>query len=66
MNIVKYFIEEVGQDPSEICLISFASVGGHLEIIKYLHNKGGDIHELDDLPLVYAVKNNHTKLIKYI
>jgi len=39
---------------------------GYLEVVKYLVEKGADVHILDDMPLRRAAAGGHLEIIKYL
>ena len=46
--------------------LKYASVNGHIEIVKYLLNNGADVHIDNDLPLKRATKMGHTETSELI
>ncbi len=46
--------------------LRFASIHGHLEVIKYLVEHGADIHAEDDYALRLAGLNGHLDILKYL
>jgi ankyrin repeat protein len=44
----------------------WAASNGHFEVVKYLVEKGADIHAKDDQPLQYACVFGHFKIAKYL
>ena len=51
-------------------LLHYAAREGHLEVVKYLINKGSNINEKDNyggrIPLHYAAMNEHLEVVKYL
>ena len=62
-EMVKYLTEHGAV--SEHALI-WASIRGHLDIVKYLSLHEADIHALDDLALAKASENGHLDVVKYL
>ena len=46
--------------------LRWASWYGHLQIVKYLVQKGVDIHAQKDAALMWASKNGHLQVVKYL
>ncbi len=44
----------------------YASFYGHLPVVKYLIEKGANVHALNDGALRYASVNGHLEIVKYI
>jgi len=67
-NMTKYLVEELKADINNISEtpICWAAYKGHLDIVEYLHNKGGDIHICDELALRWAALNGNLDVVKYL
>ena len=49
-----------------IILLDIAASEGHLEIVKYLVNKGANIHAGDDYAVRVASRRGHLEIVKYL
>ena len=68
LKIVRYLVEERLADvntPLQGGPIRYASMSGHLHIIKYLVSQGGDLHYPNSDIVNPAAKNGHLPVIKY-
>lgn len=43
-----------------------AAYFGRLDVVRYLHENGADIHVYDEDPLHKAIVNNHINIVKYL
>ena len=43
-----------------------ASIGNHLEVVKFLLEKGANIHAQDDYALRSATENHHLEIVKFL
>ena len=59
---INYYVEYRGTP------LNFASINGHLEIVKYLVENGADIHfnKFNDTPLRSTSVNGHLEIVKYL
>ena len=46
--------------------VIWASISGHLEVVKYLVSIGADIHAHDDFAVRYASRLGHLEFVKYL
>jgi ankyrin repeat protein len=63
-----YKLNKLGADltaNNNICL-KLASAEGYLNIIRYVHLKGGNIRVDEDTPLVFAIYNEHIDVIDFL
>src|SRR6185369_2961863 len=61
---VQYLIEhEYEYDYLAICI---AAEYGHIEIVKYLFERGADIRIYSDMALRYSAQNGHLQVVKYL
>eukprot|EP01138_Halocafeteria_seosinensis_P007322 gb/GECG01007486.1/.p1 GENE.gb/GECG01007486.1/~~gb/GECG01007486.1/.p1 ORF type:complete len:936 (+),score=123.67 gb/GECG01007486.1/:1-2808(+) len=58
--------EEVGANADEGYPLINACEGGHLEVVKLLHDRGADLNVQDGLPLFEARLSGHTEVVKYL
>ena len=75
LNVVKLLIEDdmSGIDLCDFCtgetaLIN-ASTSGNLEIVKYLVEKGANVHKIGffgETALIAAMEENHTEIVDYL
>lgn len=62
LDMVKYLSDRSNTGINNALL--FSIVNGHLNVVKYLIEKGGDIHDED--VLITCAKHNKTEIMKYI
>ena len=61
-NLKKHITDENKYD-----VLSWASISGHLELVKYLVEKcGTDIRANDDYAVKWASENGHLEMVKYL
>ena len=65
-DIVKYAIDKEGIRYMYETALTWASVYGHLQIVKYLVEHGADIHAFDDNVLIAASTNGRYDVVKYL
>ena len=61
---VKYF-QYIGADMNDKAL-RLASKYGHLDVVKFLHKEGADIHSNNGYALQLASSNGHLDVVKYL
>lgn len=66
LNVVRYLVEEHKISLQNDYLISTLAGMGNLEIIKYLSQKGLDLHFNEESTLELAICNNRLEVIKYL
>jgi ankyrin repeat protein len=64
-KVVKYLIEEKNVIPTEIALTR-AILFGRTDIVRYLIERGVDIHTENDYALRWAAKNGDLELVKFL
>ena len=68
LDILKYFVEDLKFDfhQEEEVVLRRASACGHLEIVKYVVERGADVNVRQGSPLRSAALEGHHEIVKYL
>ncbi|KAJ1551709.1 hypothetical protein HK096_003711 [Nowakowskiella sp. JEL0078] len=68
LDVVRWLIEEEGIDVScdRDMAVCEAAVNGHIEVVKYLHQKGANIHARWETCSRKSAANGHLSLLKWL
>ena len=64
-SLVKYALDNKFSEDINGAL-KIAANGGHLDVVKYLVERGANIHLQSEFPLTLALINGHAEVVKYL
>ena len=66
LSIVRFFIEEMEADATYGKMLTLATRGGHLDVVRYLCARGADVRMVDFEAVTEAAAGGHLEMIQYL